>query len=229
MQSQPIPQIPPNHSSDNAPSKTTPRRQGLLVAARWPPAQRASLKPYSWQECNHIPSLKSPQITVQTMPPSKTTPRRQGLLVAARWPPAQRASLKPYSWQECNHSPSLKSPQITVQTTPPSKTTPRRQGLLVAARWPPAQRASLKPYSWQECNHSPSLTNHSSNPSRGFSWPPWPPPKSLVAGMQSDSAIRPPPPHRPLPPNPRSSPPDPCSPPPTSLLLLRGATRDTKK
>ena len=128
------------------------------MAARWPPAQRASLKPYSWQKCNHSPSLKSPQIkSVQTTPPPKPRPAARGF----SWPPGGRPPkglrLSLTRGRNAITLPSLKSPQITVQTMPPSKTTPRRQGLLVAARWPPAQRASLKPYSWQECNHSPSL------------------------------------------------------------------------
>ena len=55
--SQPIHQIPPNHSSDNASPDTRPHPT-----------------PNSHPRANHSPSAKSPQITVQTMPVQTPAP-----------------------------------------------------------------------------------------------------------------------------------------------------------
>ena len=137
--SQPIHQIPPNHSSDNASPDTRPLPT-----------------PNSHPRANHSPSTKSPQITVQTMPvqtpdpsppqtpvPAQITahppnpPKSQFRQCQSRHksqpihqiPPSDNHSSDnaspdtrplptPNSRPRANHSPSTKSPQITVQTMP---------------------------------------------------------------------------------------------------------------
>ena len=159
MQSQPIPQIPPNHSSDNAPLQNHAPPPGLLVAARWPPAQRASLKPYSWQECNHSPSLKSPQITVQTMPPSKPRPAARGF----SWPPGGRPPkglrLSLTRGRNAITAHPSNPPKSQFRQCPPPKPRPAARGF----SWPPGGRPP-KGLRLSLTRGRNAITAHPSNP-----------------------------------------------------------------
>ena len=114
-------QQPPQFSRGSLTNSRT-----TLVHLTTPPTP----KPGPPRQPNHSPSLKSPQITVQTTP------------VQTPAPPHPKNS-RP----RANHSPSTKSPQITVQTVPqiPVQTTP------VQTPAPPHPQNSRP-----RANHSPS-------------------------------------------------------------------------
>ena len=161
--SQPIHQIPPNHSSDNASPDTRPLPT-----------------PNSRPRANHSPSTKSPQITVQTMPVQTPAPFPPQTPIPAQItahppnpPKSQFRQTMPVQTPDPSHpklpSPRksqpirVKSPQITVQTT----VSPDTRSPLET----PVPRA----------NHSPSCQippNHSSDNAIQTPAPPHPPHKN---------------------------------------------------